>query len=149
MKLWIGVLMAAALVAAEKPAGDSKGKAAAGKPAAQAAKRPAPVIALPKDAVEVEPGTWRHQADGKTWIYRKTPFGLSRFEEKAAKAEKEESKAAPGSDVSAGMRAFDDGEYVRFERPGPFGVYKWRRKKTELDAGEKQAWSRAQAGENK
>jgi hypothetical protein len=34
---------------------------------------------------------------------------------------------------------------VKFERPGPFGTYKWEKKKTDLDAGEKAAWEREKA----
>ncbi len=45
----------------------------------------AQAITLPAGAKEVEANVWRHTDDkGKVWIYRRTPFGLSRFEEAAA-----------------------------------------------------------------
>jgi hypothetical protein len=38
----------------------------------------------------------------------------------------------------------EDGETVRFERAGPFGVTKWQRKKTELNEVEHAVWDREQ-----
>ena len=34
---------------------------------------------------------------------------------------------------------------IRFERPGPFGPYRWQKKKSELDSDERAAWERALA----
>ena len=70
---------------------------------------------------------------GKTWIYRTTPFGVARYEE----------APAPPPAPMPGARAFDDGDYVRFERPGPFGTYHWRTKKADLDETEKALWAAA------
>ena len=46
---------------------------------------------VPKDATEIEPGVYRHtDSAGKTYIFRKTPFGIvkslgrSRIEPKSA-----------------------------------------------------------------
>ena len=36
----------------------------------------------------------------------------------------------------------EDGDAIRFERPGPFGVAKWQRKKTELNEVEHAVWDR-------
>ena len=36
---------------------------------------------------------------------------------------------------------------VRFERLGPFGVWKWEKKKSDLDDDEKAALRNAQAGQ--
>jgi hypothetical protein len=44
-----------------------------------------------------------------------------------------------------GVKVTEDGDSVKFERPGPFGIYKWEKKKTDLDAGEKAAWEREKA----
>ncbi len=140
MRIWIGlILCAAALCAAEKPA--------AGKTSTKAAKRQAAgtrkpaALTLPPGAVEAGPDTWHHtDRQGRKWVYRKTPWGLTRLEEKQGAANKE-----GGSTQAAVIRAFDDGEHVRFERPGPFGVYRWRRSKSELNDEERRAWERAQA----
>ncbi len=72
-------------------------------------------------------------ADGKTYIEKKTPFGTARYEKRA------EEKA---DEPPANMRAFDDGDTVRFERRTPFGVRKWSKKKTDLDDMEKAALER-------
>src|SRR5436853_246356 len=69
-------------------------------------------LTLPAGAVQVDPGTYTFtDSNGKKWIYRKTPFGLSRTENKPGQA------AAPAS--SAGMiTATEDGDKIKFERPG-------------------------------
>jgi len=139
--------MAGFATAAEQNEKKEKEKPAAKQQSNRAARRaPAALFSVPSDAVETAPGTWKHEAAGKTWIYRQTPFGIVRFEEKqAAKFEKtEETKAAE----AAPIRAFDDGEFVRFERRGPFGVYKWRRNKADLNEAERQALDRAKTGQN-
>ena len=101
---------------------------------------PAKRLTLPADAVRIEPGSYRHKdKDGKVWIYRETPFGVVRYEEEAKKKE----VPARGSKSGTVIQAFDEGDSVRFERPGPFGPYKWTRKKPELTAEEKQAWEKA------
>lgn len=158
MKLWICVLLMAGIAPAagqneqkeraeQKDQKDQKEKPAAKQQSNRAVRRaPAALFSVPSDAQETAPGTWKHEADGKTWIYRQTPFGIVRFEEKqAARFETtEETKAAD----AAPIRAFDDGEFVRFERTGPFGVYKWRRNKKELNETERRALERAKAGQN-
>ena len=50
---------------------------------------------------------------------------------------------APAQDSFAGVKAFDAGDAVRFERPGPFGVYRWQTSKSELSEMERAAWDRA------
>jgi hypothetical protein len=91
---------------------------------------------LPAGAQEIAPNTYRHTDEqGKTWIYRRTPFGLAKYEEKLEK--KTEDDVAP-----ANMKAFEDGDNVRFERPTPFGTARWVRKKSELNDVERAAWER-------
>ena len=72
-------------------------------------------------------------AQGKKWIYRITPFGVVRLEEKS------EAQTKTEADKAAGIKAFEEGDKVRFERQGPFGVWKWEKKKSELDETEKAA----------
>lgn len=106
--------------------------------AAGAASGTAP-LAIPAGAVAVESNLYRHtDAQGKTWIYRQTPFGTTRMEA--------QSVAPVRPEAWDNTRAWDDGDAIRFERPGPFGVYRWRTKKPELDAAEQAFWARQQAG---
>lgn len=114
-------------------AGDKK---AADKPPQSA---PAAATALPAGvpagAVQVGPFSWRHtDAEGKTWIYRKNPFGITRL----ATGEK------PAADLPlpAGLKAVEAGDEVQFERPGPFGVMHWSRKKDQLTDVERKVWER-------
>ncbi|MFB3776172.1 MAG: hypothetical protein ACE141_01140 [Bryobacteraceae bacterium] len=58
---------------------------------------------------------------------KKTPFGTVKLAEKTG-----EEKPNP----PATMRAFEEGDTVRFERQTPFGVKKWSKKKSELDETE-------------
>ena len=103
-------------------------------------------ITIPKNAVESAPGTYHYtDAQGKKWIYRQTPFGVARLPEDADRP------APPVAlpDPSAGIKATAEGDIIHFERPGPFGVYKWQKNKSELDDVERAAWSRAMAASTK
>ena len=124
-----------ALNAAEKQTVEKrKARAAAAKP--KAASSPS---ALPPGAVQTAAQTWSYtDPQGKKWTYRQTPFGMARFEEhdtSAAAAEIERKQVEQ-------TRAFEDGDSIRFERPGPFGVYSWKQKKTELNSLERTVWDR-------
>jgi hypothetical protein len=127
--LWLGALSAADKQTAEKQHA----------PAAAKAKAAPSAPVLPRGAVQTETGTWSYtDPQGKKWTYRQTPFGMARIEEhdtSAAAAELEKKQAAQ-------TRAFEDGDSVRFERPGPFGVYSWKQKKTELNSLERTVWDR-------
>jgi hypothetical protein len=120
---------------------------------------------VPKGATEIEPGVFKHtDSAGKTFIYRKTPFGVVKSPEGAEKAEKSAAaetpqsaaKAGPGAtaspfgDVKKGAKTQDikvveRGDILEFERPSPFGSYKWKNNKNELTAEEREAWTRARA----
>ena len=52
---------------------------------------------------------------------------------------------ALAADKAAGIKATEDGDKVRFERQGPFGVWKWEKKKSELDETEKAALQKSRA----
>jgi hypothetical protein len=89
-------------------------------------------VAIPADAVETTPGTFAYtDPQGKKWLYRKTPFGVAKVEDKEAPAP---AAAAP---QPAKVKATEEGDTIHFERPGPFGVYKWNRKKAELSDDER------------
>ncbi len=138
MKVCILSLAAIALLAAADKPADKK----AAQPVARTGAKAPAAVTLPTGAVVTAPGTYSYtDLQGKKWIYRETPFGLARFEDKSAakdpaaeKQRKEEEQATT---------AVEDGDTIRFTRPGPFGPYKWQRKKTDLDATEKAIWDRA------
>src|SRR5947208_16142736 len=93
---------------------------------------------IPKTAVQTAPGVYSHtDAQGKKWIYRATPFGVARIEDRPA-AE----TAAAAQPTSESIKAVDAGDSIQFERQGPFGVYKWKTKKSELTATERIAWEK-------
>lgn len=98
---------------------------------ATAVQKSAP-LSIPADAVRINDYTWRHtDKDGKSWIYRKTPFGLSKGpEETAAPAVKPD---AP----KPAIKVTDAGDTYRFERAMPMGAQVWTRKKSELTDEEK------------
>jgi hypothetical protein len=129
----VAILAMAPLAAAEattKPAAPAK-QAAAPKP-----------IEIPKGAVEVSPGTYTFtDAAGKKWLYRKTPFGVARLEDKG-----EQKAAAEVAAPKAKVTAVEEGDVVHFERPGPFGMYRWDRKKSELSEDEKGWLEASRAG---
>jgi hypothetical protein len=130
--LILAVLMAATLAA------DGGGKKATRGKADTTSKTSTPP-GPPKTAVETAPGVFRHvDAQGKVWIYRRTPFGWMKAEQK------DDQKAAAVSTTPAPeTRVVEDGDNVRFERNTPFGVQRWTRKKTEMTEEEKQIFAGA------
>ena len=102
---------------------------------APAKSAPAPVV-IPAGAEEIRPNTFRHRDEkGRTWIYRRTPFGIAKFEEKKVSTD--------ATATSAGITAIEQGENIKFVRRTPFGETVWTRKKTELSAEEQQALERS------
>ena len=92
---------------------------------------------IPKDATPVGDGSFRYvDKDGKKWIYRNTPFGVSKSEEHPVAP-----VVQTGEDPA---RSEDLGDTVRFTRPTPFGPKVWTKKKTEMDAYEKGIYDRDQ-----
>jgi hypothetical protein len=107
--------------------------------AAEGPRKAAQPLVIPKGAVESDPGSYRFtDSDGRKWIYRKTPFGVARIPDQPA-------PARPAAAQAAGekIKAFDAGDSVRFERPGPFGMYRWQTRKTDLSELERAAWNQA------
>lgn len=121
---------------------DSQAPARSAQPQQEQAKTPARAAisaqkaaqqAVPAGAEKTDVNSWRYKdPQGKTWIYRQTPFGLVHFEGKP----EEEIPLPPG------MKAIDEGENVRFERPSPFGDLKWVKAKSELNDVERKVWER-------
>ncbi|MBM3812680.1 MAG: hypothetical protein FJW20_13715 [Acidimicrobiia bacterium] len=127
-------MLAAVCALATQPAKQEPRKGPA--KVARKADTPAPgSTTIPKDAEQVEPGIWRHADEkGKVWHYRRTPFGMAKYE-----PEPEAENSA------ADLAAFDEGEKVRFERRTPFGVSRWTRLKSELSGDELTAYKRLAA----
>ncbi len=98
---------------------------------------------IPKDAVETEPGFFRWtDKEGKNWIYRRTPFGVTRIPADAinihqAAVDKEEAMAERTTAVA-------QGDSVRFAETTPFGKRTWVRKKTDLNETEQRIWDQQQ-----
>jgi hypothetical protein len=139
MKLFFVVFVSALALSAADPQAkkDTAKEPASATSKATDATKPS---GIPADAVKDADGDYHStDAQGKKWIYRKTPFGVSRMEDTG---ERQTAKAAPNG---AGIKATEDGDKVRFERQGPFGVWKWEKKKSELDENEKAALQNSQA----
>jgi hypothetical protein len=133
MRVFFLIMVSAVVLSAADPQATKKAAA----PAAAKTIKP---LEIPAGAVESEPGTFKYtDPQGKKWIYRKTPWGTARLEDKPAS----EADRAAQRDRFANVTANEDGDTVRFERPGPFGVYKWQKKKSDLDEMERAAWTRA------
>ena len=118
---------------------------------------------IPKDAVPNGDGsfTWTDK-NGAKWLYKKTPFGVSKTE--AVKHESQyEAQPQPktrevetdkgielqrdtpfgttksGTDAKSNppVKAVEVGDLVRFERKTPFGTSRWEKKKSELTDDER------------
>ncbi len=105
-------------------------------------KRPAPPkaalatkLTVPQGAQAQKDGTWRFtDANGQRWIYRDTPFGITRVPDSV--------KEEPVQEQTAGMKASEVNGQVHFERPGPFGPVRWVRAKDEMTDAERKVWER-------
>lgn len=115
---------------------------------AAAGKRP---VGVPAEATPVSEGVWRW-VDGqqKTWIFQETPAGLMKSEAPKGEA----ATVGPTGHAVADARpdavldlmtVKEEGDSLRFSRPGPFGKYSWVKKKTQLDRDETIVWDRARA----
>src|SRR5215208_4872182 len=138
MKLYFVLAMGILpLAAADKPASKPAAQRAkdAPKPAAQREKEVPKPVEIPPGAVETQPGTFRHtDQQGKKWIYRKTPFGVARTEDNGSDAAAAPAAGTASPETGASrevgqakvkVKATEDGDSIHFERPGPFGTYKW------------------------
>jgi hypothetical protein len=100
-------------------------------------KAAAALPSVPQGAEAAGPNLFRYtDPQGKHWMYRKTPFGVSKWEEKPG--EQEPRAEAP---AAAGMNMTDLGDSVRFQRATPFGPQVWTRKKSEMTDDEKAAFA--------
>src|ERR1019366_6124784 len=119
MKLFFVVFVSALALSAQDPQAPKKETPRTPKAAAKAApqvtdaSKPTPI---PAAAVLAADGDYHYtDPQGKKWIYRKPPFGVTRMEDTP---ERSTAKAAAAN--GAGIKATEDGDIVRFERLGPF-----------------------------
>jgi hypothetical protein len=139
MKIIILISMAATLLLAQDKDtksgkdGDKKQSQDASKSDASKGAAAADPVAsvIPKGATQIEPNLYRFtDAQGKTWFYRRFPFGVSKWEDKPVEqVAKEEPLASVVRDL---------GDSVEFQRRTPFGISKWVSKKTDLNDDEKE-----------
>lgn len=94
-------------------------------------------MTIPKGAVKTDDGYRVVDAKGKVWIYRETPFGITKSAYKAP-----EPVVAPDPAKETRVSAKEAGDSVQFERTGPFGVSHWQKKKTALTPEEQAIWDR-------
>lgn len=107
------------------------------KPAARTAAKPPTGFTIPAGAKQVEPGLFRWtDPNGKTWMYRTTPFGVSRWA-----ASEEDTKLEA---VAKNTTAVEQGDSIKFERVTPFGKRTWVVKKTDMDETEQAIWDHQQ-----
>ena len=112
------------------------------------AKRPAGV---PVEALPLSEGVWRWiDPQQKVWLFQETPSGLMKTEEPKGTAAAVGPTGLKVADDRADavldlMSVKEEGDALRFSRPGPFGTYSWVKKKTQLDKDETAVWERAQA----
>jgi hypothetical protein len=85
---------------------------------------------IPNGATQAGPNLYRYtDGSGKAWLYIRTPFGISKREDKPA--------TPPSATYDSQLVTVTDlGDSVRFERKVPFGVMTWVSKKSELTDGE-------------
>jgi hypothetical protein len=94
-------------------------------------------ISIPKGAVKTDDGYRAVDSKGKVWIYRETPFGITKAEYKAPAPA---IATDPAKDTRVSAKGV--GDSVEFERTGPFGVSHWQKKKSELTPDEQAIWDR-------
>src|SRR5580658_7114185 len=133
MKLLIALCFTAALLAADEPQAKKSDQTQAENQANNPAKAEAsekPLTEIPASAVEFEPGSYHYtDAKGKKWILRPTPFGIAKIEDTGVPLRQKNQDQGMQN-----VKITEDGDSLKFERPGPFGVYKWEKKKADLDA---------------
>jgi hypothetical protein len=131
------------------PIQNKKPAPAAAPSTSQKAKAQAQVQSIPAGASQVEPNLFRYtDSSGKTWMYRQTPFGISRWEESSVGSPQAAAPqaASPKADPVA---ITDLGDSVKFEKKTPFGGSSWVRKKSDLNAEEKALVASQVAGKTK
>ncbi len=93
-------------------------------------------LTLPANVVPSGPNQWTHtDAQGKEWIYRQGPFGLTRAPKNPTEV--------TASRLHEGISVVEEGDQVRFSRQGPFGLTQWTKKRDEVNEVERAAMEKA------
>ena len=99
-------------------------------------------LTLPTAAAPSGPNQWTHtDAQGKEWIYRQGPFGLTRAPKHAA--------VVSESRLHEGISVVEQGDSVHFSRQGPFGLTQWTKKLDEVNEVERTAMEKSRAAKPK
>ncbi len=99
-------------------------------------------LTLPTAAVPSGPNQWTHtDAQGKEWIYRQGPFGLTRAPKHTA--------VVTESRLHEGISVVEQGDLVHFSRQGPFGLTQWTKKLDEVNEVERTAMEKSRAAKPK
>ena len=137
LHMGILLMMAAADLGQTPPAVTQSAK----KPAVQRATPIAP-LTLPTAAVPSGVNQWAFtDAQGKEWIYRQGPFGLTRAPKVAAVVKE--------SHLHEGISVVEQGDQVQFSRQGPFGLAQWTKKLDEVNEVERTAMEKSRAAKSK
>lgn len=102
------------------------------------AKPQAPVQSIPAGAKQIEPNLYQYtDFNGRTWNYRQTPFGISKWEETSTPGAQPQSQPAQSQPQAAQPKSepvtvTDLGDSYKFEKSTPFGHSSWTRKKSDL-----------------
>lgn len=149
MKFITGLCISAGLIFAAPQDSTKTDKTASSKTASSAKAAPAddkPPTTIPADAQQIEPGAFRWtDAKGRKWILFQTPFGIARKEDTGEPLRKKQQEAR----TMQGVKITEDGDSLKFEREGPFGMYRWSKKKADLTDEEKAAWQSQQDQKDK
>lgn len=124
------------------PQSASRSKQATSAAPKEAAKAKPANLSVPPDAERLGEGLWRAKdREGKVWLYKRTPFGIVRYEDGGAKDEPEPQQPEIRV-VKAGANE------IVFERRTPFGARTWTKSAADLDGAEKRAleqWQKSAA----
>ena len=144
MKQYLAIALFLLPVCAQpKPVAANTTPAKAVKPIAKSAAALNDVKAgVPAGAVEVSPNLYKlADKTGKVWFYQRNPFGVLRFEQTPEQAALDPKMIAQVPDT----QVTEQGDSLKFVRPGPFGNYTWMKKKTDLDESEQAAYQTFQS----
>ena len=128
-KLLIAASFAAVSLLAQAPASTRKAPAASSAP-----------LELPATAKPNGVNQWAYtDPQGQEWIYKRTPFGLTRLPKPGSPLAQAQGQNAMPSRLHEGISVREDGDTVHFSRTGPFGLMKWSKKRDELSEAEQTA----------
>lgn len=110
------------------------------KKAAPAAKAQAAALELPSAAKPAGTNQWTYTDEkGQDWIYKRTPFGLTRVPKPGSPLAQAQGQGALPSRLHEGISVREEGDTIHFARTGPFGPMKWSKKRDELSEAEQKA----------